>query len=279
MENIRAYVRKLLLESGKSGKKLTLPNQMPSDVPMINFSDRVHVGTRAENLVRIMAGLPLVLRHAPSGEGADVPEIGGGLQRVISNPRRGVEVKSVSTFSTRRCTIAIELTMTAARRILGRRIPTNRRHLDRLIRQRGGERLLQDFAVDYFNRRTVLAFNRDSDDPRFWVLGGAEAWEREDLAVSNRRNRRTPSEIFEAALGGERPLINVQFNPSRTRSKMRLMAGDDSILTPTNAIENIYGCILKGISPRWVIENMREIERGNERVLFPNPSRGRRTNR
>ena len=266
MRNIRSYIRELLLESGKSGKRLRVPPRMPPHVPMINFSDRVDVGTRAENLVRIMADQDLVLRHRGSGPGADVEPIRGGLRGVIPRPGRGVEVKSVNSFSSTVCTVGIELTQAAARRILGQR-PA----------RRAQESDLRTHAVDYFNRRTVLVFNRDPLDPSFIILGGS--WSPRELEVTNRRNRRTARELFESALEGGRPLISVRFRKRTARNKMIATAGFDPRFTPTRGLENVYECIMRGVSPQWVMDHYVMIEAGDDSIWRRPSSRDRRRSR
>lgn len=266
MRNIRSYIRELLLESGKSGKRLRVPPRMPPHVPMINFSDRVDVGTRAENLVRIMAGQDLVLRHRGSGPGADVETIRGGLSRVIPRTGRGVEVKSVSTFSDTLCTVGIELTQAAARRILRRRPAI-----------RAEERDLYTHAIDYFSRRTVLVFNRDPLDPSFIILGGT--WSPRELEVVNTRGRRNPRELFESALEGGRPVISVRFRKRRAGNKMIGYLAFDRRFTPTRGLENVYECIMRGISPQWVIDHYDAIEAGNDSIWRRPSSRDRRRTR
>ena len=266
MKSIRSYVREVLLESGRSGKRLRVPPRMPPHVPMINFSDRVDVGTRAENLVRIMADQDLVLRHRGPGPGADVETIAGGLRTVIPNPGRGVEVKSINTFTQTSCTVQIEITQADARRILRQR-PA----------RRAQERDLHNHALFYFNRRTVLVFNRGPLDPSFIILGGT--WNNRELEVVNRRNRRTARELFESALEGGRPKISVRFRKRTARNKMIVTAGVGPRLTPTFGMANVYECIMRGISPQWVMDHYVMIEAGDDSVWRTPSSRDRRRSR
>ena len=270
-DKLRRMIREILSEAkGRTKyyggrKRLNMTDMRKHKVPMIGSSINA-IGTRAENLVRVLCSLPLVVRHAPAGPEPDVTGIKWSMMLGLSDETGGaVEVKSTNIFNPEKmsCKLRLELTKRDAKKMQGGATVED----------------IQAFVVGYFNRHPLVAFptGRGKGNDCCIVVKKVTETTIEDgrIVISTPLTDEIADDIWRRALSGKKPMISVRIN-AKARGDVKFVPSirermNDPRLTNWSTL-NLFNAVYAGVDPQYIIDNKMYITHGHwtRAEMYPN---------
>ena len=263
-DKLRRIVREILSES-RGNQRLNMVQMRKLKVPMIGSSIN-DIGTRAENMVRVLSNLPLVLRHAPAGPEPDIPNIKSSTLYHLGERTGGAaEVKSTNIFNPEKmsCTLRLELTKRDARKMQGGATVED----------------IQAFVMGYFNRHPLVAFpsGKSKGDCCIIVRRVTEITiDDEHIVISTPLTDQIADDIWRRALSGGKPKISVRIN-AKLRGNVQFIPSIRERFFPKGRGQNywklnLFNAVYAGVHPQYIIDNRLYIGHGhwNRASMYPN---------